>query len=117
MSTLENLVPPKELCNEIPPGEFDNSVFGWKYINGYSHSEWELVLRTESDVDCPAPTLAEILKVLAEGCDGACCFNATEKGIWYAKVEDLEVVEEISKRDKNPATAALKLWLELNKEQ
>lgn len=118
MKTLESLVPPLELCKQIPKGAFADSALVWIIKAQEEPEVWER--DTTNNIPpiwskYPAPTLAEILKDLAETHDDACCFNATEAGIWYVQVENFEVVEERSERDANPATAALKLWLELNK--
>lgn len=31
MSNLKSIVPPLELCKQIPAGEFEGSVFAWRY--------------------------------------------------------------------------------------
>lgn len=64
--TVENLVPPLELCQQIPAGEFADSAFVWTQECGTK--EWFVAHR--EDLDCrknvinappvyPAPTLAE----------------------------------------------------------
>ena len=118
MSTLESLVPSPELCNGIPTGEFDNSVFGWKYINGYSHSEWELVIRTESDVDCPAPRLEEIIMACRPRSHCKAKVLGINYNLYFDLIDNKWVFElgELNAIANDPATAALKLWLELNKE-
>ena len=62
----------------------------------------------------PAPTLQEIMAELEKRFDDVCVFNASEKGFWYVQIEDMSIPKSYSEYDRNPATAALKLWLELN---
>ena len=129
MNNLEDLVPNFELCNKIPNGYFEDSVFGWKYTQNYvtGISEWEIVFRGVDNVDCPAPTLQEIFVELAEGDKIVESFNPLLfwndfLGGWIlecrGKLKQKDGVidrDELSCRDrKNPATASLKLWLELN---
>ena len=119
---LEDLVPPLELCNNLPVGSFDNSVFGWRmsinYITGIS--EWNVVERSSGDVDCPAPTLAEIMfaLVMLQDTDGKIHHPHLkwDHEAWTVDCYDRDY-NVIEKRDVvNPATAALKLWLEIRKE-
>ena len=71
VNTLESLVPPLDLCKQIPEGAFTNSVFVWSYSCDKRKTEPFLDER-----DCiefcrrdmvnappiyPAPTLAEIM--------------------------------------------------------
>ena len=64
--TVENLVPPLEMCKQIPDGEFAESAFVWTQECGTK--KWFVGHR--EDLDCrknlgnappvyPAPTLAE----------------------------------------------------------
>ena len=73
---LEDLVPPLELCKQIPAGEFEDSAFIWHWEdNRKPQSEyWQFVLfrpARDTDLDAikdrvrPAPTLAEIMEALA----------------------------------------------------
>lgn len=49
MSNLKSIVPPLELCKQIPAGEFEDSVFAWRYpaydernrrlLNGWNDSK------------------------------------------------------------------------------
>ena len=64
MSKLETHVPPLELCQKIPAGEFEDSYAIYVHIYG----EWLLMPVDDcaSDIKkthsyCPAPTLEEIL--------------------------------------------------------
>lgn len=100
VNTLESLVPPLDLCKQIPEGAFEDSVLVWFGVKNHD-STMEVVPRLELGETCkvflkkgirvlfPAPTLQEIgmLPVLVDESDRY-----------------------------NPATAAIKLWFELNKE-
>jgi hypothetical protein len=122
--SLIDLVPPLELCKKIPAGELKDSCF----VRAKTFEGWVILLR-----DCveknkaymagfaiyPAPTLQEILAVLPPYGKNeqilACCvpdwadFDARVFG------ENWRVgyTGDCSINDKNPATAALKLWLKL----
>lgn len=124
MSKLENLVPPLELCKLIPAGEFADSCF----VRAKTFEGWVILLR-----DCveknkaymtgfaihPAPTLQEILAALPPYGKNeqilACCvpdwadFDARVFGESWR----VGYTGDCSINDKNPATAALKLWLKL----
>lgn len=88
MSTLERIVPPLELCKQIPEGEFEDSALVWVYddVVGFlcrtsgceqiHKKEWQLehnhprkiaIRRKCGQEIYPAPTLAEILAKLPEG--------------------------------------------------
>jgi hypothetical protein len=65
---LNKLVPPLELCQKIPAGEFAESAFAW-FHNGWFggwHIEQRHLARAYSDngETYPAPTLQEILEEL-----------------------------------------------------
>ena len=66
MSNLENLVPPLELCKQIPAGEFEDSALVW-VVKG---NEEECAPRTmfnaipNSWKVFPSPTLDEILEAI-----------------------------------------------------
>ena len=103
---LRELVPDFELCEKIPPGEFEDSVFGWRYYSPRIGLEpdWEVVPRAGNDVDCPAPTLQEIMEKI----EGSICVHAKTEWTAYRYITS-------HKNDPmNPSTAAMKLWLELN---
>lgn len=116
MSNLEDLLPPLELCRKIPFPKFEDSVLVWERKNGW------ILERTNMDCDkeedgfyVPAPTLQEILAEL--DAEGLCCPSARfDSDTWTVYWID-NPVNEIwcaHESDKNPATAALKLWLEVN---
>ena len=70
MSTLERIVPPLELCKQIPAGEFRDPVLVWKERIGNSRDA-RVKIREPEDISYkvesvevnyfPAPTLEEIL--------------------------------------------------------
>lgn len=125
MTKLETLVPPLELCKKIPAGEFEDSFFVW-VVNGDYEPKFKVVDKRhypfipENGASLyPAPTLQEIMEALPPYGKNekilACCvpdwadFNARVFG------ENWRVgyTGNCSINDKNPATAALKLWLKL----
>lgn len=69
MSNLESIVPPLELCKQIPEGEFEDSalVFRPYCIKGDEkvcpRTQYEVVV---GDRPVPAPTLEEILGYLSD---------------------------------------------------
>jgi hypothetical protein len=125
---LEELVPPMELCKKIPAGEFEHSalvIFKWENVKEPCIYERLSVAQRHLDNGrkkgyCfPAPTLQEIMEVLPPyGKDEkilACCvpdwanFDARIFGEHWR----VGYTGDCSINDKNPATAALKLWLKL----
>ena len=114
MNNLESIVPPLELCKRIPVGKFEDSALVWK--EGYLSPvimEREVVGDTKWII-APAPTLAEIMEELDamfDECD-VCVWNTTAPGQWGAQVMDIGRTVNFYEYDSNPATAALRLWLE-----
>ena len=128
MSNIEDLVPPLELCNQIPEGKFENSllVYAERFRNGLCLDFAEVIMprveAEESDshrIIAPAPTLAEIVEALYKEAEGCCqivnCFYDKEG---WGVVADYECHDDSGygssyeqTKDPNPATAALKLWL------
>lgn len=120
MKELEKLVPPLELCKLIPEGEFADSVFIWTVFYGCHPI---LTERRKGFADLadayPAPTLQEIMAALPPYGKNeqilACCvpdwadFDARVFGEHWR----VGYTGDCSINDKNPATAALKLWLKL----
>ena len=127
MSKLENLVPPLELCKQIPEGIFSDSAF-WRV---WSAVEQRYILCQRGTgafinaaaIPCPcgmryiypAPTLQEIL----EEFDHVACASRFKRQ-WLVSYEDDPVDEDASKwgnmidiRDTDAPTAALKLFLEM----
>lgn len=75
MSALERIVPPLELCKQIPAGEFRDSVLVWKERIGNSRDAL-VKIREPEDISYkvesvevnyfPAPTMDEILEAIGE---------------------------------------------------
>lgn len=119
---LENLVPPLELCKQIPAGAFADSALVWEKNIGLDGTVYEPRINTRKaslvqNIIYPAPTLAEIMLALDKAgywCP-TCYYQA---GTWHMDCEDDDpavpapAIMDAEDRD-NPATAALKLWLEL----
>lgn len=73
MSNLEKIVPPLDLCEQIPAGEFENSALVWVKSDpaGCVHStgKWHVCLREGAELYAynkwmPAPTVEEIWEQL-----------------------------------------------------
>ena len=62
MSNLKSIVPPLELCKQIPEGEFEDSAMAWYNFHGVLILRWRDNLENLTGVrPIPAPTLEEIL--------------------------------------------------------
>lgn len=117
MSNLESIVPPLELCKQIPEGEFEESALVWVYddVVGFlcrtsgceqiHKKEWQLehnhprkiAIRRKSGHEIyPAPTLAEILESIEE-----------------VETWDTMTITRITKGKQNLTTNALKRWFKL----
>ena len=117
MSTLERIVPPLELCKQIPVGEFEDSALVWVYddVVGFlcrtsgceqiHKKEWQLehnhprkiaIRRKCGQEIYPAPTLAEILESIGE-----------------VETWDTMTMTRITNGKQNLTTTALKRWLEV----
>ncbi len=126
MSKLEKLVADRELCERIPANDFLDAAFAWHYTEvagfvcrtsgceQFSGKQWQLErstsgriirYRQRGEVIYPAPTLQEILDAL------------DNYEMWVIDKRDNHHITTgwACGDDKNAATAALKLWLELNK--
>ena len=117
MSRLEDLVPPLEMCKRIPEGKFTDSCFV-RPDQVCGNPVWTRGTRHYYRMDAcgikmfPAPTLAEIMAEIP-------CFMADN----YLAGNNVFTIVAAKKpeyrsdyhggRDCNPATAALKLYLEL----
>ena len=71
MSNLESIVPPPELCKQIPAGEFEDSALVWMYrpsLEGISDPPFMADMRVKAEYlkreMYPAPTLDEILEAI-----------------------------------------------------
>ena len=72
MSNLESIVPPVELCKQIPEGEFEDSALVWEKSEKYFQAteiidyEYKVVARDESKGGFPAPTLEDVLEAIGK---------------------------------------------------
>ena len=126
MRNLKALVPSLKLCKQIPAGKFGDSYFTWclvspAFLEGMGcgsvrNNQWRILntpfreRRLPGILDqFPAPTLAEILDELSKTYTLIDVIQQVD-GEWHVSGWKTPV-----KLDKNPATAALKLWLEVTK--
>ena len=58
---LKNLVPPLELCQLIPQGEFEDSALCWVDADGWNVAPRNKVIDICHNEKHPAPTLQEIM--------------------------------------------------------
>ena len=116
MSELKDLVPELDFCSKIPDGCFDDSALIWFYDG----SKWWVNARefdATPEKQYPAPTLAEIMLAIDEA-GGVCPDCYYRENTWKIDCRDklFNYEELIEAEDEyNPADAALKLWLEVNK--
>ena len=113
-SNLKKIVPPLDLCKQLPDGAFADSALVWERNVGLDLTEYSPVINTRKNalcqyVICPAPTLTEIMA------DIPCAIMDKEGKTFTIVAARDEKYHGVS--DDAPATAALKLWLELNKEK
>ena len=119
---LEQFVPPLELCKQIPQGAFADSALVWTESNFTAIIQARYFV-TERHVwqpgICPAPTFAEILAALDaifDDCEyDVCVWNAAQPGEWGIQIVVFGRTVNHTEYGANPATAALKLWMEVNK--
>lgn len=114
--TLENIVPSIEDCKRIPDGAFNDSALVYVHF-GFSCQEYGVACRDNchhADVIIPAPTLAEILAEI-----NAIPYPAADYVSLRAEPDGRWKVHNGVKTawDKNPATAALRLWMRLKEVQ
>ena len=113
---LEQLVPPLELCKQIPEGKFADSAL--VYATGGDNGVTFRGDIAEILGCCPAPTLEEIMAALND-CGNVFLRKDDDGWMIMRKLPGddegygYEVTTE--RAPDNPATAALKLWLEVNK--
>ena len=116
MSELKDIVPPLELCKQIPAGAFDDSALVWMddrcVLGELPPCVSVRVKNTYHKILAPAPTLAEIMEALRDKKRYPILFfdayNSTE---WF--IEDMQS-EDAFFATLNPATAALRLWFDVN---
>ena len=67
MSNLKNIVPPVELCKQIPVGEFEDTALVWCRVRGEDgvcqREHWVGVFGMSP---VPAPTLEEVLEEIGK---------------------------------------------------
>lgn len=116
MSKLENIVPPLELCKQIPTGEFKDSVLVWKERRSFSCDDL-VKIREPEDISYkvesaevnyfPAPTLEEIrweLRNLSVAIH-------ENRIIVSCKINPEKWISETVFPGEHDADAALRLWL------
>ncbi len=107
--SLETIVPPLELCKQIPVGEFAESVLVWTPHGVRSVEEIARLPFCKGmpvrKMSYPAPTLAEIIAELPEGVQIRMRTAKTGKRIY--QVYHYSYVCWTTK----PASNALRLWL------
>lgn len=116
MSKLEELVPPLELCKFIPKGEFEGSAFCYMNASNFTGERDEYFEIIEMKIyngfaykpeKYPAPTLQEVME------------NTPFIDVYINASKEYTVHRRYGShcreyfRDKDGATAALKLWLTL----
>ena len=107
---IEDLVPPLDLCKRIPAGHFEDSALVWMTNHGDSPIVEPRRYAPEEFEECPAPTLEEILAELS-------FYEPVTVSQW--RTGQIVVTcqrqgeEKEQQSAKSAATAALKLWLEL----
>lgn len=114
---LEQVVPPLELCAKIPDGAFADSALVWEEDSCvFGKLPPHVVSREENTyhtILAPAPTLQEIMEAIDQSFDAnlTATFNL---GQWVVEYRHYPK-KGIGSDNFNPATAALKLWLEVSK--
>ena len=113
---LKDLVPPLEMCKQIPHGEFWNSAMCWRTFNKGRRDEYTIVFPTGTldpwDDDVPAPTAIEILEDLATFSDFPTLY-VNKAGFWVADcdvsaTDEPDIIDKFS--ESNPALPALLVW-------
>ena len=112
---LEQLVPPLELCQQIPQGAFADSALVWEEdFCVFGKLPPHVVPREENTyhtIIAPAPTLQEIMAKIPMDKMLLFRFGYDEDqgwGLWNER----DCVQLID----NPATAALRLWFSIKNE-
>lgn len=110
--SLESLIPPLALCQQLKPGDFQESALVWHKF-GISGPKWGVSVRYAYQIHkeaASAPTSDEIKADLSRRhtvyartlTDGRTTVTVHVEG------------KDISEIDANPATAALRLWMRVN---
>lgn len=130
MSNLKSIVPPLELCKQIPAGEFEDSALVWVYddLVGFlcrtsgceqiHKKEWQLqnnhprkiaIRRKCGQEIYPAPTLEEIRKKLRilSIVPGDAAVHV------FCKIDPENLVSTIAVNENDVTAAALRLWFKV----
>lgn len=110
MSSLQDLVPPVELCRLIPEGSFAQSALYWAELAGVGMDvftrecgwcpAFDVCGKCKNTI--PAPTLQEIISDLPHDA----CFGFEQHGDFWISLEYGPCFSE-----RHPPTAALRFWL------
>lgn len=116
MSNLEGIVPPLDLCKQIPVGTFFDCTLAWINIGDITTANWMVVPRSHGLIYAlgghhitSAPTLVEIMAKLPKCVE----YRWFDDGFYPSHPK--HYAGDFA--DPDPTAAALKLWLELNKEK
>ena len=126
MSNLKSIVPPVELCKLIPEGEFEGSVFAWRYpaydernrrlLNGWEVIEvnWYAVKEYKKKYDerekfFPAPTMEEIRRKLLN----LSIVPGDDVIHVECKIDPENWVSTIAVDENDVTAAALRLWFKV----
>lgn len=123
---LEDIVPPRNLCCQLKPGQFEDSASVWVLGADRAFTKWVVVERRYPCISrlnqYPAPTLEEILREMAKNpryFNNGYCEIDGDGFIVGAFLPNLGNPGStlVEYRDKNGATAALKLFLHDRREK
>lgn len=115
---IKDLVPPLELCQKIPAGEFEDTCFFWfNFGDGYTVCKNGKSGFADLQNAYPAPTLSEIIEDLPRD-DGYNDLHMNYVSSGKFSGWHIYYIGDRKRHcyDKTAATAALKLWLAVNKE-
>lgn len=134
---LEDLVPPLELCKQIPQGEFEDTAFAWTLSDvvgftcrtsgceQFSGQEWQIIrsnasrmsrARKRGEETYPAPTLQEIMRNIPTPYDAVFCRywdgdgdRAEEQ--WNMGDSECDLYVKNGYEGQDPTELALMWWL------
>lgn len=114
MTTLEQLVPPFELCQQIPKDAFNDTALVWCF-NGLHY--WVIprrdYVRWPTWISTPAPTAQELLDAMHSSCP------AVKRG-YFSRYSCTVVANangtEFLRAGENLPEVLLKLWLDVRRE-
>lgn len=119
MNKLESIVPPLELCKQIPAGEFEDSVLVWRERIGQISRDNRVIVREPEDISYknefvevnffPAPTLAEIRRKLQN-----LSVNVIDGVITVScRINPEDTIFETARDDNDVTAGVLRLWLRI----